>query len=118
MRNGEYGITDNLKKATLELGLLALLSREDMHIAALTETYNRLTGEQGQIVFPYAAIYRLIEKGYIFESGKRNDANRRRQYLSITDEGRAYLKDMKERYERYIAGFDSVLRYSETPAEQ
>lgn len=117
MRDGEYGITDNLKKATLELGLLALLSREDMHIAALTDTYNRLTGEQGQIVFPYAAIYRLIEKGYIIESGKRVDANRRRQYLSITETGREFLKDMKERYEKYIAGFDSVLRYSETPVE-
>lgn len=118
MKNSEYGITDNLKKATLELGLLALLAREDMHIAALTETYNRLTGEQGQIVFPYAAIYRLIEKGYIFECGKKNDSNRRRQYLRITDSGREYLRDMKDRYERYIAGFDSVLRYSETPSDK
>ena len=66
------------------------------------------------IVFPYSAVYRLQQSGCIAESEKRNAPDgRRRQYLRITETGRAYLKQLTEVYRRFSSGVASVLTEGE-----
>jgi len=63
------------------------------------------------LVFPYAAIYRLQQSGYITESQKRNAPdNRRRQYYRITEKGSHYLTELLETYQRFTDGVSAILQ--------
>ena len=101
---------DNLKKATTEMILLYLLSEKDCYIAELTESLNKRSNGAFQVVFPYGAIYRLLENGCVYEKEKRNAPDgRRRQFFSITDKGREYLKRLLLTYHVFFDGLQSVL---------
>jgi PadR family transcriptional regulator PadR len=103
-------LEDNLKKALTELLVLHLLSQRDYYIGELTTTLNEQSGGALTIVFPYGAIYRLQQSGYIAESQKRTAPDgRRRQYYSITPTGIAYLKQLRTLYGKFIQGVDRVL---------
>lgn len=107
-KNIDNGIIDKLKKATTELIILSLLEKENLHIGALTERIEEYSEGKCKIVFPYAAIYRLINAGYIYECGKKIENGRRRQFLSITDEGVQYLSQIREQYNSFIKGIDCI----------
>ena len=48
------------------------------------------------------------------ESGKRiAEDSRRRQYYAITEEGRAYYRQIRMEYENFIAGASKVLAFSD-----
>lgn len=104
----DNGIIDKLKKATTELIILSLLEKENLHIGALTEKIEEYSEGEFKIVFPYAAIYRLINAGYIYECGKKIEDGRRRQFLSITDKGVQYLRRIRKQYDSYIKGVDCI----------
>lgn len=108
--NMDNGIIDNLKKATTELIILSLLEKESLHIGALTEKMENYSNGELKIIFPYAAVYRLINSGYIYESGKKIESGRRRQFLSITDEGVTYLKHIRSQYDNFTKGIDCIFR--------
>lgn len=104
-------LEENLKKALTELTLLFLLSQKECYIGELTEIMRRRSHDMLTIVFPYAAIYRLQQSGYIIEKEKRHSPDgRRRQYFQITDSGRNYLDKLLDTYHRFIAGFSEVLQ--------
>ncbi len=103
------GIVDNLKKATVELLILGLLSKEDMHTFSLLESLEKFSQGLCKITFPYAAIYRLQDNNYIYECGKKVDSNRRRQYFRITPEGREYFSRLRAEFNAYINGVNMVL---------
>lgn len=101
---------DNLKKAVTEMVMLSLLDGEDMYAGQLMTSLEENSGGAISIVFPYAALYRLIDNGCILEAYKKTAPDgRRRQYYQITDAGRAYLGDLIGVYRRVIGGVDRVL---------
>lgn len=103
-------LEENLKKALTELLILRLLSKRQYYIGELTSTLNKRSDGALNIVFPYAAIYRLLEDGLILESGKRFAPDgRRRQYYDITDLGRDYLARLLKIYASFTRGVDAVL---------
>lgn len=105
------GLEDNLKKAVTEMLVLSLLEREDMHVAQLTQALEQGSGGAFVIVFPYSALYRLVNTGYIIEAYKKNAPDgRRRQYFQITEEGRAYVKELREVYRRVSGGVELLLK--------
>lgn len=104
------GMEDNLKKAVTEMVVLSLLGAEDMYAGQLMTALEERSGGAINIVFPYAALYRLIENGYICEAYKKIAPDgRRRQYYQITDGGRAYLGELQSVYRRVIGGVDRIL---------
>lgn len=114
--NIESGITleENLKKAVTELILLHLLSKKDCYIGELTEAISDKSEGMLHIVFPYGAIYRLQQAGYILEKGKRNAPDgRRRQYFCITPQGRVYLNTLLRVYARFTKSVEDVLSKGE-----
>lgn len=108
-------LEENLKKALTELLILHLLAQREYYIGELTATLYQKSGGVLNIVFPYSAVYRLQQSGYIYESEKRNAPDgRRRQYFSITDEGLAYLKQLLTIYRSFSNGIAAILAEGET----
>ena len=106
----EISMEENLKKALTELLLLQLLSERDYYIGELTATLHDRSGGRLTIVFPYGAIYRLQQSGYITESEKRHAPDgRRRQYYGITETGTAYLQQLLKIYATFSDGVSAVL---------
>lgn len=107
-------LEENLKKAMTETILLHLLSQKESYIGELTETIAHKSGGKLRIVFPYSAIYRLQEGGYIFEKAKRIAPDgRRRQYFAVTDQGRAYLVRLLNTYSVFAQGIADLLAQEE-----
>lgn len=108
-------LEDNFKKAMSELLLLFLLSEKECYIGELTAALASRSKNILSMVFPYAAVYRLEQEGYIVEIGKRIAPDgRRRQYLSITDTGRVYLQQLLEGYHRLSQGVANILEGEKT----
>ena len=103
-------LEENLKKALTELLILRLLMDRDYYIGELTEMLKSKSNGALNIVFPYAAIYRLQQAGHICEKEKRNAPDgRRRQYYQITESGRVYLSQLITIYTTFSKGVDAVL---------
>lgn len=112
--SASQGMEDNLKKAVTEMLVLALLARADMYAAQITQELERQSGGALSIVFPYAALYRLIASGYIWEAYKMSAPDgRRRQYYQITDLGRSHLAELTDLYRRFTAGTFLLLNQEE-----
>lgn len=112
--NSAQGMEENLKKAVTEMLVLALLSQEDMHSAQIMQTLAERSENRLSIVFPYAVLYRLIDRGYIWEAYKKIAPDgRRRQYYQITTQGRDHLAALNTIYRRFIGGVDLLLRGEE-----
>ena len=103
-------LEDNLKKALTELMMLTLLAENDRYVGELSAVLREKSAGVLNVVFPYGAIYRLERSGYVCELGTRSAPDgRRRQYFGITEEGRAYLAQLLETYERFSASVALVL---------
>lgn len=105
-----YSLEENLKKALTELIVLFLLSEKECYISELTTAISTRSHGVLSIVFPYGAIYRLQQSGFIEETEKRNAPDgRRRQYLGITESGQIRLTQLLETYKRFSQGVANVL---------
>ena len=103
-------LEENLKKALTETLVLFLLSQREYYIGELTAVIQEESGGTLNIVFPYAAIYRMSRNGHITESQKRTAPDGRlRQYYTITDQGRAYLSGLLDTYRRFSRGVSDIL---------
>ena len=117
-RQAPVSLEENLKKATTELLILQLLSKKEYYIGELSAALHDQSGGTLAIVFPYAAIYRLLEAGYIMELPRRIAPDgRRRQYFAITKTGVAYLQQLREIYTAFSAGVAQILEHGVTPDE-
>ena len=111
-------LEENLKKALTEVLVLHLLSVKDRYIGELTAVIHEKSHGALTIVFPYSAIYRLQQSGYLAESEKRSAPDgRRRQYYRITESGRAYLGQLMEVYTRFFKGVTEILTEGEESHE-
>ncbi len=103
-------LEENLKKAVTEMLILHLLSERECYIGELITAISEKSRGVLSIVFPYSAIYRLQQSGYLTESCKRIAPDgRRRQYYVITNAGKAYLRQLLETYDRFSKGIESIL---------
>jgi PadR family transcriptional regulator PadR len=103
-------LEENLKKALTELLILHLLSQRQYYIGELTSTLSEKSNNVLNIVFPYSAIYRMLQAKHIFECEKRIAPDgRRRQYFQITDRGRAYYNELMKIYNKFSSGINVVL---------
>lgn len=103
------GLEENLKKALTELMILFLFGEEDHYIGELSQLLEKRSHGVLTIVFPYAAIYRLSQAGYLLESEKKVAPDGRlRQYYKITEKGRAHLESLLGTYRCFIQGVNDI----------
>lgn len=104
------GLEENLKKALTELLILFLFEEEEHYIGELSSLLEERSGGVLTIVFPYAAIYRMTQGGYLTEIKKKTAPDGRlRQYYAITEEGQNYLQKMLRTYHLFSQGVNDVL---------
>lgn len=101
-------IVENLKKGIIELLILSFLNQKEMHIYAIINSLDEVSDGACRISFPYGAIYRLLNNGYIVETGKKVDENRLRQFYGITEKGKIYLTQMRNDYDIFISGVNKI----------
>lgn len=105
-----YTLEENLKRALMEMLLLSLLSEKESYVGELVERMEEHSGKRLNVVFPYSALYRAEEAGFIRETRKRIAPDgRRRQYMAITPEGTAYLRILKDTYAQFTQGVAGIL---------
>ena len=110
MERTAAGMEENLKKALVEMLVLALLHRRAHHAPELSQALAEHSGGAVNISFPYAILYRMIEQGYIQELPKRKAPDgRRRQYYGITLAGRRYFQENWNIYKTFTAGVDRLV---------
>ena len=103
-------VEENLKKALVEMLVLALLYEREYHAPELTQALTDRSGGAVNISFPYAVLYRMIEQGYILELPKRKAPDgRRRQYYALSDAGRQYFRESWAIYKAFTAGVDRLV---------
>ena len=109
-KNPGFALEENLKKALTELMVLFLLSQKECYIGELTAAIKKRSRDVLTVVFPYGAVYRLEQAGFIRELEKRTAPDgRRRQYLGITEAGKVYLTQLLDTYRRFTQGINDVL---------
>lgn len=110
------GLEENLKKALTELLILFLFSEEEHYIGELADLLKTRSHGVLSIVFPYAAIYRITQAGYLIETKKKTAPDGRlRQYYQITDDGRAHLQELLDTYHVFFQGVNDILSGKEGP---
>lgn len=101
---------ESLKKALTELFILSLLAQREYYIGELTEDIRQKSRGDLNIVFPYAAIYRLLEDGLVVETRKRSAPDgRRRQYYGITEKGLKRQTLLSAAYSKFLRNANAII---------
>ena len=105
------GITEGLKRGTVELMLLTLLKDEDMYGYQLSQELEiRSKGlfllQEGSM---YPTLYRMLEKGLVSDRIEKVGKRRTRVYYHIEPKGVEYFKTIKREYCSLNRGVLNVL---------
>lgn len=105
------GIAEGLKRGTIELALLSLLSKKDMYGYEICQQLKELS--HGMYVVTegslYPVLYRLIERGCITDRSELVGKRRTRVYYHIEQVGIDYLNEIKQEYFSMHNGISLIL---------
>ncbi len=100
----------NLKRAVIDMLVLQLLHERDMYVKEIVDELECQSGGMFKLVCPYNIITRMVEIGYILELPRRIAPDgRRRQYYSISEEGKIRLKTLSKYYHRFTTQVSKVM---------
>ena len=108
-------IRENLKRGTIEMVPLHLLSQRSMYgYELLHELEIRSNGKfvlkDGSM---YPVLYRMIDKKFITDEQVLVGKRRTRVYYHVTEAGKNYLDEIKKEYSLFTEGISSLLNYKE-----
>ena len=108
-------VRENLKKGTVEMVLLHLLSERSMYGYEILQEMKKRSGEQFVLKdgSMYPILYRMIDKGLITDEQVLVGRRRTRVYYHLTEEGKAYLEEIKAEYLFITEGITKLLNYQE-----
>lgn len=103
-----------LVKGTLEMLILRVLTRGDMHgwgIAERIKAWSRdvLTVEEGSL---YPALYRLEMQGLVKGEWRVSENNRRAKFYTLTKAGVKELEREKQNWDRVVLAIANVMHSS------
>ncbi|GFI25942.1 transcriptional regulator YqjI [Lachnospiraceae bacterium] len=104
MEKQKSNLTANLKKATIEMLLLKLLSEEDMYGYQMSSELKKRSNGSYTILegSMYPILYRLTDQKYISFFEKKVGKRQSRIYYHLETPGEKYLEEMKHSYSDYI----------------
>ena len=96
---------EDLLQGTLDMLVLRVLSRGELHGWGITQKLEQLSKsalqvDEGSL---YPALYRMEEKGWIEAEWKITENNRRAKYYTLTRAGRKQLQEAEESWDRMTA---------------
>lgn len=101
-----------LVQGTLDMLVLRVLSRADLHGWGITQKLEQLSQralrvEEGSL---YPALYRMEDKGWIKGEWKLTGKGARAKYYSLTPAGRKQLEAEKESWARMTGIIEQVMQ--------
>ena len=101
----------DLLQGTLDVLVLRTLDGQALHGYAIARTIKGLSEdvlqvEEGAL---YPALHRLQARGWVASEWGRSESNRRAKFYSLTDAGRAALRDQARNWDRYSEAVARVL---------
>jgi len=104
-----------LRRGTLEMLLLTLLSRREMYgYEIVTELQQRADGrlaiKDGTL---YPVLYRLEEAGHVEPRWETQERGVPRKYYRVTESGREHVKRLTQDWGEFVAAIDAVLQEEE-----
>lgn len=101
----------NLKKATIEMILLNLLSEEDMYGYQLTQECKKRSDNEFTILegSMYPILYRLEEDGFITAKTVKVGKRMTRVYYHLEKKGIQHLLELIQEYEDFIQVINSLI---------
>lgn len=111
-------LTRELRRGTLELLLLRLLSEEPMYgYRLISELEERSEGElpvnEGTL---YPILYRLEDQGYITPTWRQRERGVPRKYYQVTEEGHRCLEELEAEWRSFSTTVNRVLATDPTPS--
>ena len=96
---------------TLELMILTIVDREDMHGYGISQKLTQLSRDTFQVnpgsLFP--ALYRLEQDGKLKAEWRSTENNRTAKYYKLTASGRKQLEQQRQRWDRVAFAIRGVL---------
>ena len=100
-----------LKKGTLELCVLSLLSRADMYGFELVgKISSEIKVSEGTI---YPLLKRIKDEGYVTTYLRESNEGPPRKYYNITGHGKTTLKSLAVQWNEMVSGINNILREGE-----
>ncbi len=102
---------DVLKKDTIEMLVLYLLSKEDLYGYQITQSLSEKSSGRYTVLAGslYPILYDLAEKGCITEYSKAAGKRRIRKYYHLEEKGKEYYEKILSDYLSMIDSIDSIL---------
>jgi PadR family transcriptional regulator PadR len=102
----------DLLQGTLDMLVLRVLSRGELHGWGITQKLEQLSKsalqvDEGSL---YPALYRMEEKGWIEAEWKLTENNRRAKYYTLTRSGRKQLETEQASWDRMTAIIAQVMQ--------
>lgn len=109
-------LSEGIKRGTVELLILTLLSQEDMYGYQLSQelakqSKGKYTLQESSM---YPTLYRLVEKKLISDRQEKVGKRRVRIYYHLEDAGREYLKAIRKEYLTLCCGIFNILNIEST----
>lgn len=101
----------DLLQGTLDMLVLRVLSRGELHGWGITQKLEQLSQsalqvDEGSL---YPALYRMEEKGWIEAEWKLTERNRRAKFYSLTRLGRKQLETERENWNHMVLTIAQVM---------
>ena len=102
----------DLLQGTLDMLVLRVLSRGELHGWGITQKLEQLSKsalqvDEGSL---YPALYRMEDRGWIEAEWKMSEKNRRAKFYSLTRAGRKQLETAQEDWNRMTAIIAQVMQ--------
>lgn len=104
MRSKKSQLLTGLKKATIEMILLKLLSESDMYGYQLTQEVKKRSSNLYTILegSMYPILYRLCDNHYISDYEKKVGRRQVRVYYHLENSGKEYLEQLLLEYHHFL----------------
>lgn len=114
-KDSRSAFEDSFKRATSPMMTLLLLNEKPMYVYNLSQELEKRSNSTYKMAFLYPVLYRLQEQGYVEEfSQEITDSHRTRNYYTITESGREYLRFMMKKYRELLNAVDIIMEYGLT----
>jgi transcriptional regulator len=102
----------DLLPGTLDMLVLRVLSRGELHGWGITNTLEQLSNsalqvDEGSL---YPSLYRMEDKGWIEAEWRKTENNRRAKYYSLTRAGKKQLETEQANWDRMSAVIAAVMQ--------
>lgn len=102
---------EDLLQGTLDMLVLRVLSRGELHGWGITQKLEQLSQSALQVDEGtlYPALYRMEAKGWLQADWRQTENNRRAKFYSLTRTGRKQLAQAQDDWQRMSALVDLIL---------